>query len=133
VSGETEGNVSGWTVDTLAAFIEQRLADLQVLLNERKQSQETAMSVAFAAQTVAIDKALIAINERLHLLNELRDDVATKTQLEALEKELAALTSRLDRNEGRGAGLNAGWVYLLAGIAAIGTLVSIFLAMRGGA
>jgi len=133
VSGETEGDVSGWTVDTLHAHVARRLTDLDRLLNERKAAQETALSAALVGQEKAVDKALTAINERLYVLNELRGDVATKTALEALEKELAALTSRLDRTEGRGAGLNAGWVYLLAGIAAIGTVVSIFLAMRGGA
>ena len=103
------------------------------LLSERREAQQTALNAALVGQEKAVDKALTAINERLHVLNELRGDVATKTALEALEKELASLTSRLDRTEGRGAGLNAGWVYLLAGIAALGTLVSIFLAMRGGA
>jgi len=42
------------------------------------------------------------------------------------------LAAKLDKIEGRGTGLNAGWLYLLGAVAAIGTIVSIYLAMRGG-
>jgi hypothetical protein len=132
MSGETGDAHSGWTVDTLRAHMQQRLDDLNVKLDERHLAQATALTAALAAQEKALDKALTAINERLHLLNELRDDVATTAEVGALEKEQANLASRMDRSEGRGTGLNTGWGYLVAAVALLATIVSVYLAIRGG-
>jgi hypothetical protein len=48
-----------------------------------------------------------------------------RSEKEALEKELAALTGRLDRIDGRSGGLNAGWGYLLGAISLISALLAI--------
>jgi hypothetical protein len=47
-------------------------------------------------------------------------------------ERIQELTDRLNRQEGRGIGLNAGWLYLLGLVAAVGTLISLYLAFRGG-
>jgi hypothetical protein len=51
-------------------------------------------------------------------------------QLKELAIRVQELRTFSDQNEGRSTGLNAGWVYLLAALGAIGTVVSIYLALR---
>ncbi|HEX3124320.1 MAG TPA: hypothetical protein VHQ21_13555 [Rhodanobacteraceae bacterium] len=60
----------------------------------------------------AISVALESNEKRLDALNELRGDVATKTQLDALKE-------RLDRMEGRSGGFKDGWGWIVgaAGVA----------------
>ncbi|HEX3124004.1 MAG TPA: hypothetical protein VHQ21_11955 [Rhodanobacteraceae bacterium] len=60
----------------------------------------------------AITAALDQNEKRLAALNELRGDVATKTQLDALKE-------RLDRMEGRSGGFKDGWGWIVgaAGVA----------------
>lgn len=47
-----------------------------------------------------------------------------RIDLTHLRDRIDAVEGRLDRSEGRGLGLNSGWVYLLGGITALGALVS---------
>lgn len=129
--GETEDRVSAWTTDTLHMYMQRQLDDMRRMLDERYATQTKAVDAAFAAQQLALAAGLLSINARLELLNELRVGVATKGDIEALEKLVNSLLSRLDRSEGKGTGLQAGWVYLLGAIAAIGTIVSLYLALRG--
>lgn len=49
----------------------------------------------FQAQQEAVKEALISINVRLAMLNELRSGVATSDQLDALEKVVNALIGRI--------------------------------------
>src|SRR5688500_8679557 len=130
------------------------LTDLRLMLDERYATQTKALDAAFNAQQLAMQtaiassdravqtamqaearaasKAEVAADKRFELLNELRGGVATTNELDSLAKQVAALESRLDRTEGRGAGLSAGWIYLLGAVAAVGTIVTLYLAMRGG-
>jgi hypothetical protein len=89
--------MSDWTITTLKEHIE-------ALLSERDK---------------ALKAALVSINDRLKLLNELRGGVATKDEVKALDKIVEDLKTRLDRTEGRGAGYSQSW----AVFAAIATLV----------
>lgn len=141
MSGETEQNVSGWTVDTLNAHWERRHADLIALLAERKESQEVAVRAAIDAAEKATIKAESATEKRFESVNEFRaqltDQAATfvtrtEFDLQRLNytEKIEDLTKRINRSEGKGAGLNAAWVYLLAGVAALGTIVSIYLATK---
>jgi hypothetical protein len=54
----------------------------------------------------AIAVALESNEKRLDALNELRGDVATKTQLDALKE-------RIDRMEGRSSGMKDGWGWII--------------------
>jgi len=73
----------------------------------------------------ALDAALVSINERLKLLNELRGGVATKEQLIALEKVLSELKDRFNQTEGKSAGLDKGWVLLIGFVALVGGIIAI--------
>lgn len=52
--------------------------------------------------------------------------------LDRNEERIQELTDRLNRSEGKGIGLNASWVYILSALAALGTIVSLYVAFRGG-
>lgn len=141
MSGETESNVSGWTVDTLHSHWEYRHADLIRLLDERKESQEIAVKAAIDAAEKAVAKAELATEKRFESVNEFRaqltDQAATfvsrieaQSEQRRLTEKLTELTRRVDKTEGHGAGISAAWVYALGAIAAIGTLVSIYLATK---
>jgi ferritin-like metal-binding protein YciE len=107
---------SEWTVATLKEHYDQRLRDI-----------DKALQAALAAAERASSKTEVAAEKRFELLNELRAGVATREQLEALEKIVDEVKDQMTRQQGRGAGLNAGWVYLLGALAAVGTIVSILL------
>lgn len=105
MSGENATHESGWTVDTLKQHYDQRFADVA-----------TAVQAALVSQEKAILKAETAADKRFELLNELREGVATKEQVEATEKLIDGLTSRLDKIDGKSTGVSASWGYLVAGI-----------------
>jgi len=69
-----------WTVDTLKYHIEK-------LLEEK----DKALNAALIAVKEENRKTEVAAEKRFDLLNELRGDVATKAQLEALEKVVKTL------------------------------------------
>jgi len=230
MSGETEERPSGWSVDTLHAYLDRRLTDqrelhhreiddLRAMLQERYATQTKAVDAAFASQQLAMQtamtaaetavgkalesaekavvKAETAAEKRFEATNEFRGQLADQAstfmprqeaegtiartvdrieelsrtvtlcisraetlslvernservreiaeQLPALVRRaevepardqmntrISELATRLDRIEGRGAGLASGWAYVLGAIAAIGTIVALYLAIRGG-
>jgi len=73
--------MSEWTSDLLKTYFEQRFAD-----------SDKAIQAALVAQEKAIMKAENSAERRFELLNELRVGVATKEQLDALEKVVEALS-----------------------------------------
>jgi hypothetical protein len=114
--------VSGVSVlDHVMAILGER----DIRYQQRFDAQTTAIAAAMAAAGSAADKTDIAIDKRLDLLNELRGNVATKDEVNALEKLVNVLTSRLERIEARGAGLNDGWKYLIGAVALVGSVIAI--------
>jgi DNA-binding transcriptional regulator YbjK len=107
--------MTSWTVETLKEHYDQRFIDL-----------DTAVKAALTAAEKAVTKAEIAADKRFELLNELRSGVATKEQLEALEKVVTDLRDRLNSSAGVTAGSQitktALVSYLLVGFAFV-TLV----------
>lgn len=128
MSGETEQNVSGWTVDTIKAYLErridekdirdlQRFEQQQLALREALIAQEKAVNAALAAAQQAVNKAEIAAEKRFDATNEFRaqlaDQAATlisrrevETIIGAINDKVADLQDRLNRGEGNVAGGN---------------------------
>jgi hypothetical protein len=134
----------------LREYLQRQLDDLQRLLDDRYATQTKAIDKAFDAQQLAMrtamdaaeravqtamqaearatTKAEVAADKRFELLNELRGDVATRAEVEALEKLVNGLTSRFDKTEGRGAGLASGYQILIGLVA---TALAVYLALKG--
>jgi hypothetical protein len=129
-----------WTVGTLHEHLSQVLSERDQRYEQRFADLERALTTALAASEKAILKAEGATERRFEAVNEFRGTLSdqasqfvTRAENDAMNlrvsERLEELTNRVNRSEGRGAGLNAGWVYLLAGIAALGTIISIYLAV----
>lgn len=103
---------------TMNGFREQ-LADQASSFMPRRESE-----AAMARNTEKIDTLAAVVN--IH---------ATRTEVtawfEQLGDKITVLTTRMDKSEGKGAGLNAGWVYILGALATVGTVVSAFVAFTG--
>jgi len=82
MSGETENQVSGWTVDTLKEYLHTRLLDERTYLNSRIEDSRRMLDERYSTQTKALDAAFTA------------QQTAMRTALEAAEKAVqTALTS----------------------------------------
>lgn len=133
MSGETEANISGWTVDTLHSHVISSTNHLEelIVVNDRRYSelfraQEVAMSAALAAAEKAVAAALaaaekattkaeLAADKRFEAVNEFRSALADATAINIPRTEHAAiykamaekvdfLNSRLDKLEGNATG-----------------------------
>lgn len=150
MAGEQNGTSGQDQFLTLREYNSLRAADLaQVELRFAALKEATAAALAavqretaaaLAAQQRAVEKAEASVDKRLEGMNEIRATMADKDRLMmpraesenrmlAAEKEVAALSSRLDRGEGRGSGLSAGWGYLVAAVGLLGGIIAIFYAL----
>lgn len=118
-SGETNVPIGDWTIGSLKVYHDEKILAL------REHTQ-----IHFTERDKALNAALISINERLKLLNELRDGVATKEQLEALEKVVDDLKDRLNKSDGKTSGQDKSWGYLIGFIGLISAVVAIVLAFN---
>jgi hypothetical protein len=134
----------------------ERFASLNVRLDERFKAQQEALHAALAAVDKAMDKAEIASEKRFdgvtssvqqvnaqtagYLLREEyasahsalvgKVDTAQATNNERFREMELRLTSRLDLMQGKGAGLNAGWAYLVAAIGVAAAIITVIIATR---
>lgn len=122
---------SEWTVDTLKAHFDQRLAD-----------QEKAVDAALAAAKEATQKAESAAERRFDALNEMRamvnDQAAlylTRNEYEAKHEGLVQKVDTLQKvgaaGEGHDEGLNKAWGLLIGAVGLLGALVAIWIAVGG--
>lgn len=88
MSGETQQQESGWTVDTLRASIEQQFDAIYKLMDERKATTDEAGRVALAAQQTAMQTALEAAEKAVI--------VALLSAKEAVNKAEIAADKRFD-------------------------------------
>jgi archaellum component FlaC len=76
MSGETEGQPSGWTVDTALAFLQRQIDDLHRLQIERMETAATAVAAALVSAEKRVDKAEAAADRRFDSVNEFRQQLA---------------------------------------------------------
>jgi deoxyribodipyrimidine photolyase len=140
MSGETEKSESAWTTDTLREHFAALLEEADKRYEQRFTDQDAAVKAALAAAEKAVVKAETASEKRFDAVNEFRqtvNDIVNKmmprseaeNSVKANADKIDALATRIDRTEGRSTGLNAGWVYLVAGIGLLATIVSIITAV----
>lgn len=83
MSGETEREVSGWTVDTLHESLGRRIEDMRAMLQERYQTQTKAVDAAFLAQQTAMQTALSAAEKAVETALLSAEKAVTKAELAA--------------------------------------------------
>lgn len=115
-----------WTVDTLAAEMNARLADMDRRYSERFEAQQLAIQKA----DTATEKRLESVNEFRKSLNDQAEKLMPRQESQSLHaaarERIDSLASRLDKIEGQRSGVDASWIYLIGFIATLGTLVSIY-------
>lgn len=103
-------------------------------------AMEKATVAALAAAQRAVEKAEIAVEKRLEGMNEFRGTLSdqasmlmpraeAENRLTTLSERVAALSSRIDRGEGKGSGLSAGWGYLVGAVGLLGSILSVAYAV----
>ena len=92
-----------------------------------------------AALNISRAEAVSLTERNSERIRELADNAAAWVRRAEIEPardqmntRISELTTRLDRIEGRGAGLASGWGYLLGAIAAVSAIVALYFALKGG-
>lgn len=120
----------------LLDYIERLLSEMNLRYQQRFTAQETATTAALAAAEKATAKAEIAAEKRFDSVNEFRaayqDLIAAQMPRAEAEARLAAMDGAIDqlranatRRDGRGAGLTAGWAYLIGAVGLVAAVLAI--------
>lgn len=160
MSGETEKQVSGWTVDTLKEYVialigdtEKRLIEADAAAEKANQqrfdAQQQGVKDALTAQKEAVAAALVAAEKAVLVAetnaekwrmnaNEWRGSMldretkfAMRTEVEAELKGVRMEISSLRETRAEGIGSKAMILFLIAVLGAAATAVGIFIATRG--
>lgn len=131
---------SDWTLSTLYQHLVVVLEERDRRNTQRFTDMEMALRAALAASEKAILKAEAATERRFEAVNEFRATLSDQagTFITRAESEAAVsrnteriqdLTDRINRSEGRGAGIGAGWGYLVGAVGLIATVITIIVAL----
>lgn len=103
MSGETDKDQSGFSVDTALVLVNQRFADLNRLLDERHMAQQAAVEAALQTAQREIVRTNLEIKDKFTTVNEFRgqlDDyvrnLMTRSESEVVHRELAARMGRME-------------------------------------
>jgi hypothetical protein len=111
MGGETEAQVSPWTVDSLKTFLLDKMEARDKHLDERKEAQERAVADALAEKDKRDSERAASMEKRLDGMNEFRQTLSdqSKTFLTRDSYDLAhgALESRVGTIENLITGLAA--------------------------
>lgn len=112
------------------ARVEEQVAGLYRLLDER----EKQTAIAFTAAQKAVETALDAQRAVNTTQNEFRGTLSDQARLlmprleaeqsvRTMTEKIDVLTSRVNARDDRGAGMHQGWLWLVGALGAIGTIV----------
>ena len=121
---------------------EQRFTAQQQAIKDALTSQKEAVAAALVAAEKAVlvaetnaEKWRAASNEWRGAMNDRERNLMPRTETEkgmqALADKLDSLATRMDRNEGRSGGLNAGWGILVGAVGLLAALIAIFFTLKG--
>lgn len=136
--GETAKDPSGWSTDTLKAYVERVVHESDRRYEQRFEAQEKAVTAALASAALAVDRAEVNAERWRNNANEWRAAMTDReknfmsrdqadSQFDALEKQITDLKRSRDASEGRMGGISAGWGYLVGAIGLAAALVAIFI------
>lgn len=133
MGGETEQQISSWTVDSLKQHLEQRINALETRLQERADAQDKAISKAESQ----MEKRLDALNELRGVVSDQASKFLTKETYEVAHE---ALDGKVDivQNlitgivaEKRGSTDRVNGIYALAGFVSVLLVIGTVLAANG--
>lgn len=142
MTGGTKAQVSGWTIDTLAVHhAVLREADEKYDLErdrryaEVKNAEEKALKVKEEADKTALGLQRENQQYKDEKANQLREQIGSERGLYATKQDVVAAVEKVQASitplvtfvsnaQGRSAGLNSGWVWILGALGAVSTLAS---------
>lgn len=149
--GETKADISGWTVDTLHSFLKALMDERDAQYRQSFSALKEGTAQALVSAKEAVAKAEVAMEKRFESVNEFRAQLGDQQRTFMPRAEVAALVNaineksdarflansdkisaldqRMNRSEGRGAGLHAGWGYLAGFIGLAATIISIVMVL----
>jgi tetrahydromethanopterin S-methyltransferase subunit B len=134
MSGETERQVSGWTVDTLKELVELHVVSITESLQVFKKTTESDFvktnefrgALDDLGRNMAtrreLESSIKNVNELYKELSKQVSDL--RSRLDIGPAELAELQRRIDTSSGKSAGLNAFWGYLVGVVGLIIAIIS---------
>lgn len=140
MSGETEANISGWTVDTLRDHVNQMMSAHDRRYEQRFNAQEQAVKDALLAAKEAVIKAETATEKRFEGVNEFRGQLADQARdlmprkeseesTRVVNEKIADLNTRVGKAEAKSAGLNQAWGVLIGAVGLFGGIIAIIVAL----
>lgn len=138
--GETAKDPSGWSTDTLKAYVERIVHEGDRRYEQRFEAQEKAVTAALTSAALAVERAEINAEKWRANANEWRAAMTDRekqfmsrdqadSKFDALDKRIAGLEKSRSSSEGRSGGLNAGWGYLVGAIGLAATVIAIVVAL----
>jgi len=134
-----------WTVETLRHHLTAMLSEADRRNDQRFTDMQTALQAALAAVREETSKAERAADRRFESINEFRglvnDLVAGKVdkteftlsvasildRMEDVKERVSRNETRMTRSEGKGAGKDALWGYIVGAVGVLAALVTIVL------
>lgn len=112
-------------------WLEKSIERLQQYFEKILEEKDKALIAALTAVKEENKKTEAAAEERFKLLNELRGDVATKTEVKALSKVVDDLKTEFnkvrDTAAGKSSGLSLGWKILIGILSLISMLLGLLV------
>ena len=133
---------SEWTVDTLKEHLELIIAEKQRAVDAAFAAQKSAIDAALAAADRAVQKAETAAEKRFESVNEFRAQLKDQqaglmtrpeadSEFRAIREKIDGMVSRQDKGEGKGVGLQAGWIYLTGAVALLAVIIGLVFKFAG--
>lgn len=103
MGGETESNVSAWTIDSLRSSLLDKMAARDAHLDERKEAQEKAVAERLAEKDKRDSERAASMEKRLDGMNEFRqtlsDQAATFLSRAAYDDAHKALEDKVEAGD----------------------------------
>jgi hypothetical protein len=127
---DTRVSVLAERIEALDRLTEAKFVTYRTLLDANAEK----VALALSASKEAITKAEVAIERRFESVNEFRSTLTdqtssfpSKVELHALADRVTDLATRLDRQEGRGAGVSALFGYMVAVVTVVVIVVNVII------
>lgn len=132
---------SALMIDAAEKLSNQRFDDQQIAVTAALAAQKEAVAAALTAADRAVAKAETAAERRFDSVNEFRAQLADQAtsfisraeallQIAANAEKIDALSARVDRSEGHSSGTSVAWGWVVAGVAVLGTVVTLLLKLH---
>lgn len=128
-------------VDELRELAPHGYVSLREYVDTRMDHMQHEQALSLAAQAAAIAKAEAANEARFDAVNEFRSQLGDQTRtfmprleveskLASIDEKLVTLSGRLNARDDRSSGMGATIAWVIAGIGALSTMVTIIIATR---